>query len=67
VGVAPSALAVDEQSGRALVVNAGGPVQGRGAWSWLPGSLQQWLPPLVRPPAQTRTDPASVSVLAPGR
>jgi len=66
VGVAPSAVAVDEASGQAVVVNTGGRVRGRSAWSWVPGSLQQWVPASARQPAAAHTDPGSVSVIAGG-
>jgi DNA-binding beta-propeller fold protein YncE len=62
VGVAPQALAVDERNGQAIVVNAGGDVQARSAWAWLPPSLQGVLPFTTRP-SGTRTEPGSLSVL----
>jgi DNA-binding beta-propeller fold protein YncE len=67
VGVAPVALAVDERTGRAVVLNAGGPVQAHTAWTWLPSSLQRWVPFSSQQMAHTRTVPGSVSVLDAGR
>ena len=64
VGVAPSALAVDERTGRAVVVNAGGPVHVPGLWDWLPRWLVSRLPFLSSPAPGTRTVPGSVSVLS---
>jgi DNA-binding beta-propeller fold protein YncE len=66
VGVAPSALAVNERTGRAVVVNAGGPIHVRGLWDWLPRWLVSRLPFLSSLQAPgTRTVPGSVSVLSP--
>jgi len=64
VGVAPSALAVDERTGRAVVVNAGGPVHVPGLWDWLPRWLVRRLPFLFSPAPGMRTVPGSVSVLS---
>jgi YVTN family beta-propeller protein len=44
VGIAPTSLAVDERTGQVIVVNAGGRVQVHDAWTWLPGSLQRYVP-----------------------
>ena len=64
VGVAPSALAIDERTGRAVVVNAGGPVHVPGLWDWLPRWLVRRLPFLSSQVPGTRTVPGSVSVLS---
>jgi YVTN family beta-propeller protein len=66
VGVAPSAVAVDERSGDAFVVNAGGMVSRPGAWAWVPRWVRRWLPFLPSRDAQTRTVPCSVSVVPAG-
>jgi DNA-binding beta-propeller fold protein YncE len=66
VGVAPVAVAVDDRTGQAVVVNAGGPVQVHTAWTWVPPSLQH-LVPFGRQPAGTRNVAGSVSVLDPDR
>jgi YVTN family beta-propeller protein len=66
VGVAPSAVAVDERSGAAFVVNAGGMVSRPSAWAWLPRGVRRWLPFLPSPDAQTHTVPGSLSVVAAG-
>jgi DNA-binding beta-propeller fold protein YncE len=65
VGVAPSALAIDERTGRAVVVNAGGPVHRRGPWDALPRWLVRRLPFLASPDPDTRTVAGSVGVLSP--
>ena len=62
-GVAPVALAVDEQTGQAVVVNAGGSVHVRDAWSWIPSALRHWLP-FLGSPSSTRDVAGSVSILA---
>jgi DNA-binding beta-propeller fold protein YncE len=64
VGVAPSALAIDERTGRAVVVNAGGPVHVPGLWDWLPRWLVRRLPFLSSQAPGTRTVPGSISVLS---
>src|SRR5579875_2530919 len=55
VGVAPVALAVDRQTGQALVVNAGGMVRVADSWGWLPLAVRQRLPLLPPSPGPTRT------------
>jgi DNA-binding beta-propeller fold protein YncE len=71
VGVAPQAVAVEEGSGRVVVVNRGGVViHTADGWGelWI-GRLRSWLPWLGRysAPAPTLTDvPGSVSVIAAG-
>jgi DNA-binding beta-propeller fold protein YncE len=64
VGVAPSALAIDERTGRAVVVNAGGPVHVPDLWDWLPRWLVRRLPFLSSQAPGTRTVPGSLSVLS---
>jgi DNA-binding beta-propeller fold protein YncE len=65
VGVAPSALAIDERTGRAVVVNAGGPVHVPSLWDWLPRWLVRRLPFLSSLQAPgTHTVPGSISVLS---
>ena len=66
VGVAPSAIAVDERTGDAFVVNAGGPLFRPGAWAWVPPWVRRWLPFLPSRDAQTRTVPGSLSVVPAG-
>jgi DNA-binding beta-propeller fold protein YncE len=66
VGVAPVAVAVDDETGQAVVVNAGGPVQVHTAWTWVPPSLQH-LVPFGRQPSGTKNVAGSVSVLDPNR
>ena len=66
VGVAPSAVAVDERTGDVFVVNAGGTVSQPGAWAWVPRWVRRWLPFLPSQAARTRTVPGSLSVVAAG-
>jgi YVTN family beta-propeller protein len=66
VGVAPSAIAVDERTGDAFVVNAGGPLTRPSAWAWVPRWVRRWLPFLPSRDAQTRTVPCSLSVVPTG-
>lgn len=63
VGVAPVAIAVDEQSGRALVVNAGGNVPLGDPWGWLPSWLRDHLPWIAHHSGGTRAVPGSVSLV----
>jgi hypothetical protein len=64
VGVAPDALAVDERTGRAVVACAGGQIRPHAAPTWLPSSLQRWLPFLRAPaPAGQRDVSGTISVL----
>jgi len=63
VGVAPSALAVDEQTGQAIVVNSGGLVQDRDGWSWVPSSLQRWVPFRKQQAPSTHWVAGSVSIV----
>jgi YVTN family beta-propeller protein len=66
VGIAPSAVAVDERTGDVFVVNAGGSVSRPGAWAWVPRWMRRWLPFLPSRDAQTRTVPGSLSVVPGG-
>jgi len=64
VEVAPGAMAVDQRTDRALVVNSGGAVQSVDAWGWVPSALRRHLPLLPPPPAPVRQVPSSVSTIA---
>ena len=66
VGVAPSAIAVDERTGDAFVVNAGGPLSRPSAWAWVPRWARRWLPFLPARDVQTRTVRGSLSVMPAG-
>jgi YVTN family beta-propeller protein len=66
VGVAPSAIAVDERTGDAFVVNAGGPLSRPSAWAWVPRWVRRWLPFLPARDVQTRTVRGSLSVMPAG-
>jgi YVTN family beta-propeller protein len=66
VGVAPNAIAVDERTGDAFVVNAGGPLSRPSTWAWVPRWMRRWLPFLPARDAQTRTMPCSLSVVPAG-
>jgi DNA-binding beta-propeller fold protein YncE len=67
LGVAPTAIAVDEHTGRAFVLNAGGAMSIRAAdgWSWLPGWLRRRLPfiPSASLGVREQVAPASIMVL----
>lgn len=68
VGLTPDLVAIDEQTGRAFVVNAGcpdpdhrcGPTRST-PWGWLPSGLRRWLP-WLSPPAHVETG-GTVSVV----
>lgn len=62
VGAAPDAIAVDQQTGRAVVVNSGGQARARYAWDWVPQSIRRWAPFLPTPNG-TQTVPGSVSII----
>lgn len=62
VGVAPSAVSVDERTGHVFILNAGGTVDVRDAWAWVPPWLRRLLP-FLPPAAGTRTMPGSVTML----
>ena len=65
VGVDPIAVAVDEGTGRAVVVNSGGtvamsnPLEQAAAW------LHQWVPIVPTSAGSTRVEPGSVSIVNP--
>ena len=65
VGVAPRAIVVDEQTGRAFVLCDGGAItrQPPDPWAWLPRWLRRRLPFLAPPRLQTRVVPPSLTVL----
>jgi DNA-binding beta-propeller fold protein YncE len=67
IGVAPTAVAVDERTGRAFVLNTGGAmsIRAAGGWSWLPGWLRRHLPFIPAAPSGVRVQvaPASIMVL----
>jgi DNA-binding beta-propeller fold protein YncE len=67
IGVAPTAIAVDERTRRAFVLNAGGAMRKRAAdgWSWLPGWVRRRLPFIPAAPSGVRVQvaPASSMVL----
>lgn len=62
VGVSARSLALDEQTGHAIVVNHGGAVRVSDTWGWIPTWLRQRLPFFPRPQG-TRIVSGSVSVL----
>ncbi len=68
VGVAPQAVAVDERSGRVVVVNVGGVIHAPESWlaAWT-RQAREWLPWLGRSAASAQVPilvPGSVSVIA---
>lgn len=62
VGVAPVSVAVDQRTGRAFVVNAGGVVATSSSGNWFPSWLNHWLPFLPSGVPRTHVVPGSVSV-----
>ena len=67
VGVAPSSVAVDERSGRAVVINAGGEVAQSSLWAWLPPWLTHALPFLPSDPSARHEVAGTVSVIDPSQ
>jgi YVTN family beta-propeller protein len=65
VGIAPTSLAIDESTGRVIVVNAGGRVQVHDAWTWLPGSLQRYVPFHTQQTPDVRLVAGSISLINP--
>jgi YVTN family beta-propeller protein len=66
VGVAPSAIAVDERAGRAFILNSGGTWEDKGGpdtWRWVPAWIRQHLPFLQQQKTRLRLVPGSVSVI----
>lgn len=64
VGVNPGAIAVDERTGRAYVVNSGGLVRLADSGSWLPNSVRSLLPFVPPPPGQGLLNaPVSITVV----
>jgi DNA-binding beta-propeller fold protein YncE len=63
VGVDPQAMAVDERSGRVIVVNTGGVVPRADPWARIPGWLRRWLPFVPPAGSATRSEAGSVSIL----
>lgn len=65
VGVDPQVVAVDERSGRALVLNAGGTVVAptRDPWAWIPRKVRRLLPFIPPPSQHTQTTHGSVSLI----
>lgn len=64
-GYIPTGVAVDEQAGSVVVVDAGDQFR-RGrpdAWSWVPSWLRPWLPSLPAPAPGTGAMPGTVTVL----
>lgn len=64
-GYIPTGVAVDEQAGSVVVVDAGNQFRLRrlDAWSWLPAWLRPWLPFLPAPAPGTGAIPGTVTVL----
>ncbi len=63
VGLAPTALAVDEQSGRVVVVNQGGSRQVTDRWGFLPDWLRTRLSPILGDPSRIQPVPGSITIL----
>lgn len=65
LGYIPTGVAVDEQAGSVLVVDAGGQFRRRTpeAWGWVPSWLRPWLPFLPAPAPRTGNIPGTVTVL----
>jgi YVTN family beta-propeller protein len=63
LGPDPTAIAVDETTGRVFVASAGGLVRVPDAWGWVPLWLRRRLPFLPPPGPRTHWVPGSVTVL----
>ncbi len=64
VGVNPGAIAVDERTGRAYVVDNGGLVRPADDWKWVPGGVRRLLPFVPPPPGRPMVNaPVSVTVV----
>jgi YVTN family beta-propeller protein len=66
VGVAPSAIAVDERAGRAFILNSGGTWEDKGGpdtWRWVPAWIRHHLPFLQQQKTRLHPAPTSVSVI----
>jgi DNA-binding beta-propeller fold protein YncE len=63
VGLAPTALAVDTQSGRVVVVNQGGSRQVTDRWGFLPDWLRTRLSPILGDPSRIQPVPGSISII----
>ncbi len=66
-GIGPVAMAVDDATGRVVVLDMGGTVDIRDGWTWAPGWLRHVLPFLPSGQVSTRPIPSSVRVLDPSR
>lgn len=62
VGVAPVALAVDQRTGGAVVVNAGGTIPVANPWSWVPAWIRRHIPWIDT--SGTRAVPGGVSLIS---
>jgi len=67
VGLAPIAAVMDGQTGRAIVLSAGGPVRTPGDWAWLPTWVRTRVPFVPQTRWQIRTVRARVSIVDPAR
>jgi hypothetical protein len=66
VGVALSAIAVDERAGRAFILNSGGTREDKGGpdtWRWVPAWIRHHLPFLQQEKTRLHPAPTSVSVI----
>ncbi len=63
IGWGPTAVALDERMGRALIANVGGVMRLPDTWAWVPPWLRGWLPFLPPPESRTRLVPGSVSMV----
>ncbi len=63
IGWGPTAMALDERMGRALIANVGGVVRLPDTWAWVPSWLRGRLPFLPPPASRTRLVPGSVTVV----
>jgi len=61
-GVSPSALAVDDLSGRVILIRGDGAARDSDAWAWVPGWLRAKLPFVPQPSIHFHAIPASVSI-----
>lgn len=62
-GISPTAIVVDGQRGRAVLIKGDSAARDADPWAWMPGWLRSRLPFIPAPPLRFHNVPASVSIL----